>query len=90
MENRSFNGRSATTASTASRGRWPTRLDTLIINRRIEEARRPIPRMLKLGSLSDICRELGLSDSGKNSQPHQDIPCFRTPLLASRPKPHTG
>ena len=27
------------------------KLDTLIINRRIEEARRPIPRMLKLGSL---------------------------------------
>ncbi|MDG3008370.1 hypothetical protein [Paludisphaera mucosa] len=42
------------------------KLDTLIINRRIEEARRPIPRMLKLGSLSDICRELGLADSGKN------------------------
>jgi hypothetical protein len=42
------------------------KLDTLIINRRIEESRRPIPRMLKLGSLSDICRELTLSDSGKN------------------------
>jgi hypothetical protein len=42
------------------------KLDTLIINRRIEEARRPIPRMLKLGSLSDICRELNLADSGKN------------------------
>src|SRR4051812_36939649 len=42
------------------------KLDTLIINRRIEEARRPIARMLKLGSLSDICRELSLADSGKN------------------------
>lgn len=42
------------------------KLDTLIINRRIEEARRPVPRVLKLGSLSDICRELGLADSGKN------------------------
>src|SRR4051812_21087462 len=42
------------------------KLDTLIINRRIEEASRPIPRLLKLGSLSDICRELNLSDSGKN------------------------
>jgi hypothetical protein len=42
------------------------KLDTLIINRRIEEARRPVPRLLKLGSLSDICRELGLADSGKN------------------------
>ena len=42
------------------------KLDTLIINRRIEEAARPIPRIIKLGSLSDICRELNLSDSGKN------------------------
>jgi len=42
------------------------KLDTLIINRRIEEARRPIARIIKLGSLSDICRELNLADSGKN------------------------
>ena len=41
------------------------KLDTLIINRRIEEAPRPIPRILKLGSLRDICRELGLSE-GEN------------------------
>lgn len=42
------------------------KIDTLIINRRIEEARRPLNRMLRLGSLSDICRELDLADSGKN------------------------
>ncbi|MBV8193213.1 MAG: hypothetical protein JO339_38750 [Alphaproteobacteria bacterium] len=42
------------------------KLDTLIINRRIEEARRPISRVLRLGSLSHICRELHLADSGKN------------------------
>lgn len=42
------------------------KLDTLIINRRIEEARRPIPRTLRLGSLSEICRDLDLADSGKN------------------------
>ncbi len=41
------------------------KIDTLIINRRIEEACRPIPRMIKLGSLHDICRELGVSE-GKN------------------------
>jgi hypothetical protein len=41
------------------------KLDTLIINRRIEEATRPIPRIIKLGSLHDICRELGVSE-GKN------------------------
>ena len=41
------------------------KLDTLIVNRRIEEASRPIPRIIKLGSLHDICRELGISE-GKN------------------------
>src|SRR5262249_27536555 len=41
------------------------KLDTLIINRRIEEAARPIPRIIKLGSLRDICRELGQTE-GKN------------------------
>lgn len=41
------------------------KLDTLIINRRIEEATRPIPRVIRLGSLHDICRELGISE-GKN------------------------
>lgn len=41
------------------------KIDTLVINRRIEEASRPIPRVIKLGSLHDICRELGISE-GKN------------------------
>jgi hypothetical protein len=41
------------------------KLDTLIVNRRIEEATRPIPKLIKLGSLRDICRELGLSE-GEN------------------------
>lgn len=42
------------------------KLDTIIINRRIEEARPRVPKLIKLGSLSEICQELGLSDSGKN------------------------
>lgn len=42
------------------------KLDTLIINRLIDEARRPLPEMIKLGSLSDICRQLDMSDSGVN------------------------
>src|SRR4051812_9573039 len=42
------------------------KLDTLIINRRIEEARPRVPKLLRLGSLSDIRKELGLADSGKN------------------------
>jgi len=41
------------------------KLDTLVVNRRIEEATRPIPRIIRLGSLHDICRELGVSE-GKN------------------------
>ncbi len=36
------------------------KLDTLILNRRIEEASRPIPKIIRLGSLHDICRELDL------------------------------
>ena len=43
------------------------KLDTLIVNRRIEEASRPIPSMIKLGSLNEICRELGSAESGKNT-----------------------
>src|SRR3954462_9568424 len=38
------------------------KVDTLIVNRRIDEARRPLPEILKLGSLREICRELGLTD----------------------------
>src|SRR5512143_214535 len=42
------------------------KLDTLIINRKIEGTGRPTPRIIRLGSLSDICRELGQAESGKN------------------------
>lgn len=42
------------------------KLDTLIINRRIDEAGRPLPKIIRLGSLNDICRELGFADSGGN------------------------
>lgn len=36
------------------------KLDTLIINRRIDEARPSIPNLIKLGSLREIAEELGL------------------------------
>ena len=36
------------------------KLDTLIINRRIEEAARPIPRLIRLGSLKELAAQLGL------------------------------
>ena len=43
------------------------KLDTLIVNRKIEEAARPVPRLIKLGSLRQICRDLGISE-GKGTQ----------------------
>jgi hypothetical protein len=42
------------------------KIDTLVVNRRIEELPRPVPRTIRLGSLRGLCRELGLADSGKN------------------------
>lgn len=36
------------------------KLDTLVINRCIDDAPRPIPRFIRLGSLRDIAEELGL------------------------------
>src|SRR5579863_8769699 len=36
------------------------KLDTIIINQRIDEAGRPLPKLLRLGSLNSICEELGL------------------------------
>lgn len=44
------------------------KLDTWIVNRRIEEAGHPTPRLLRLGSLRDICRELGNSEGGVSTQ----------------------
>jgi hypothetical protein len=43
------------------------KIDTLIVNRRIEEASRPVPKIIKLGSLHDICQELGISE-GRNRE----------------------
>lgn len=36
------------------------KIDTVIINRRIDEQGRPVPRILRIGSLREIARELGL------------------------------
>ena len=43
------------------------KLDTLLINRRIEEAEKPVPKIIRLGSLTDICRELDIQTSGNNT-----------------------
>lgn len=42
------------------------KVDKLIVDRRIDEARPDIPKLLKLGSLREMCQELGFEDSGKN------------------------
>jgi hypothetical protein len=43
------------------------KVDTLIINRRIDDERPSIPKVIKLGSLSEVCRELGMPSSGANT-----------------------
>jgi hypothetical protein len=42
------------------------KVDTLIVNRRIDEAGRPIPRVIRLGSFRELCAELDLSPGGDN------------------------
>lgn len=37
------------------------KVDTLLINRRIDESPKPIPKVIRLGSLREICKELDLS-----------------------------
>jgi len=45
------------------------KLDTLIVNRRIDEAQnggQSVPKIIRLGSLREICTDLKLSESGTN------------------------
>jgi hypothetical protein len=42
------------------------KIDTLIINRKIEEAGRPLPPVIALGSIRQVCRDLGINE-GKGS-----------------------
>ncbi len=43
------------------------KLDTLVINKRIDEAGRPIPRLICLGTYASICADLGIeANSGRN------------------------
>src|ERR1043165_3154127 len=39
------------------------RVDTLVINRKIEEAGKPVPSIIKLGSLNEICSQMGLGQT---------------------------
>jgi hypothetical protein len=63
------------------------KLDTLIINRRIEEAGRPIPRVIRLGSLREITDELGLSTHDTNiikKAMHQNASVYITAKIRYR------
>jgi hypothetical protein len=44
------------------------KLDTILVNRAIDEARPHIPEIIKLGSLREICEALNISPEGKNTQ----------------------
>ena len=48
-------------------GQLAYKVDTLVVNRRIDDERPSIPKIIQLGSLSEICRELGMPASGKNT-----------------------
>jgi hypothetical protein len=43
------------------------KVDTLIVNRRIDDERPSIPKLIKLGSLSELCRELAMRRCGANA-----------------------
>jgi hypothetical protein len=47
-------------------GELAYKIDTLIINRKIEEAGRPVPESLRLGSQNEVCIELDLQPTSKN------------------------
>jgi len=42
------------------------KVDTLIINRLIDALGRPLPELIRIGSLSEVCRSLGSQDTGPN------------------------
>ena len=42
------------------------KVDTLVVNRILDQLSRPLPELVKVGSLSDVCRLLGTQDTGPN------------------------
>lgn len=43
------------------------KVDTLIINRRIEEAGKPVPKIIRLGSLTEIAQQTGTGEKNTNA-----------------------
>lgn len=62
------------------------KLDTIVINRRIEEAGRPLPKAVRIGSLRDVCKELGVSEGETTNQIkkalHQNAGAYITAKLS--------
>jgi hypothetical protein len=62
------------------------KIDTLVVNRRIEEAERPLPKHIRLGSLREICKELDLSEGEATNQVkraiHQNAGAYITAKLS--------
>jgi len=67
------------------------KIDTLIVNRRIDESGRPLPGIVKLGSLTELCASLGIGDSGENRANlrkalHQNASAYITAKIRYRTK----
>jgi hypothetical protein len=67
------------------------KVDTLIVNRRIDAAGRPLPGVVKLGSLTELCSALGIGDSGENRANlkkalHQNASAYITAKIRYRTK----
>lgn len=43
------------------------KVDTAIVNRRVDALRPNIPKLIRLGSLREICEELGITPNGENT-----------------------
>ena len=65
------------------------KVDTLIVNRRIDEAPRPLPQVIELGSLREICRQLGITDHNTETVKtalHQNASAYITAKIRYRTK----
>lgn len=54
------------TAKYGQPGPLAYKVDTLVVNRLLDQIGRPLPELIRIGSLSDVCRSLGTKDTGPN------------------------
>ena len=65
------------------------KIDTLIVNRKVDEAPRPLPEVIKLGSLREICRDIGITDHNTDlvkQALHQNASAYITAKLTYKAK----